>query len=274
VRVAVTDLAEYARCPRRHFYSRQLCLPEPAPAAGSEGDDPARATARGTLAHAMLSEVDLGATPLERRAQLAASASRRGYDPRSPAVRRILGDVHRFLESPAGDRLAALARSGALRREVPFLLRLEGDGAAPACYLGGAIDALAAEPDFVSVVDFKYAMARPGSAARYRFQLLAYAVAASRAFPGRSVRIGLQFLRGSCAAVDLTPAPEELERFTALAPHLALGAFRGEGEEHSPAELGRDEALCRSEGCGWAARCHGTRALAHAGASPHPLPVL
>jgi len=273
VRVAVTDLAEYARCPRRHFFSRHLGLPEPAPAAGSAGDDPARATARGTLAHAMLSELDLGAPPLERRAQLAASASRRGYDPHGPAVRRILGDVHRFLESPAGDRLAALARSGALRREVPFLLRLEGDGATPACYLTGAIDALAVEPEGVSVVDFKYAMARPGSAARYRFQLLAYAVAASRAFPGRSVRAGLQFLRGSCAAVDLTPAPGELERFAALAPRLALGAFLGEGEE-PPADLARDEALCRSEGCGYVARCHGVHALAHAGASPQPPRVL
>jgi len=274
VRVAVTDLAEYARCPRRHFFSRHLGLPEPAPAAGAPGDDPARATARGTLAHAMLSELDLGAPPLERRAQLEASATRRGYDPRSPAVRRILADVLRFLASPAGDRLAALARSGALRREVPFLLRLPGDGAVPACYLSGAIDALAIEERGVSVVDFKYAMARPGSAARYRFQLLAYALAASRAYPGRRVRMGLQFLRGSCASVDLTPAPEELERFAALAPRLALGAFRGEGEEHSPAELSRDEARCRAEGCGYAARCHGPSAQAHEGASPAPARVL
>jgi hypothetical protein len=222
----------------------------------------------------MLSELDLGALPLERRARLEGSASRRGYDPRSPAVRRILGDVQLFLESPAGERLAALARRGALRREVPFVLRLDGDGATPACYLTGAIDALAEEPDGVSLVDFKYARARPGSAARHRFQLLAYALAASRAFPGRRVRTGLQFLRGSCAAMDLTPAPEELERFAALVPRLAAGAFRGEGEHRSPAELARDEARCRSEACGYVARCHGALAQAHAGASPRPARVL
>jgi ATP-dependent exoDNAse (exonuclease V) beta subunit len=274
VQVAVTDLAEYARCPRRHFYSRHLGLPEPAAAVGAPGDDPARATARGTLAHAMLSELDLGAPPLERRAQLAASATRRGYDPRSPAVRRVLGDVHRFLESRAGSRLAALSRSGALRREVPFLLRLEGDGTTPACYLSGTIDALAEDANGVALVDFKYAMARPGSAGRYRTQLLAYALAASRAFPGRPLRSGLQFLRGSCAAVDLTPAPGELERFAGRAPRLALGAFRGEGEGRSPAELSRDEGRCRSEGCGYATRCFGPGVQPRAGATPQRPRVL
>ena len=81
VRLAVTDLVEYARCPRRHHLGAAA---RPAGAEGGAGgaseDDPARATARGTLAHAMLAEADLAAPPLERRAQLPAAAARRGYD--------------------------------------------------------------------------------------------------------------------------------------------------------------------------------------------------
>ncbi|HEY7723725.1 MAG TPA: UvrD-helicase domain-containing protein, partial [Anaeromyxobacteraceae bacterium] len=93
VRAAVTDLAEYARCPVRHFLSRRLRLPErPSPAA-APGDGADRATARGTLAHAVLAELDLAATPIEQRAQLAAAARRRGLDPGEGAARRVLADV-------------------------------------------------------------------------------------------------------------------------------------------------------------------------------------
>jgi ATP-dependent exoDNAse (exonuclease V) beta subunit len=90
VRLAVTELAEHARCPRRAFLARHLKLSVNDGPAAQENDDPDRATARGTLAHAMISELDLLAPPLERRAQLAAAALRRGHDPGSRAVRRIL----------------------------------------------------------------------------------------------------------------------------------------------------------------------------------------
>jgi len=253
VRLAVTDLAEYARCPRRHWLGRRLGLPERGPVAASPQGDPARATARGTLAHAMLSEVDLAAPPLERQAQLQASAARRGFDAGSPAVRRILRDVRRFLDSPPGRRLASLAGAGGIDREVPFLLRV-GEG--PACYLTGAIDALGRDRSGVTVVDFKYAVYRPGAAERYRFQLLAYALAASRAHPGRKVRAILQYLRGGGAEVDVTPSAKELGRFSAEASRLALAACRGKGERLEPAELGRTLERCRAEGCGYVVRCY------------------
>ncbi|HEU4382788.1 MAG TPA: UvrD-helicase domain-containing protein [Anaeromyxobacteraceae bacterium] len=261
VRLAVTDLAEYARCPRRHAFAFRLGLPERSPSEGGAPvqDDPARATARGTLAHAMLAESDLAAPPLERRAQLAAAAARRGYDPSSPTVRRILADVSRFLDAAPGRRLSALTRSGALHREVPFLLRLDGAEGLPACYLSGALDALWEERGSVTVVDFKYSVGRPEERERYRLQLAAYALAAGRAFPGRRVRAQLQFLRGALAAADLTPSPAELDRLAAEAPRLALGAFRGEGEWRTPAELGRSEERCRAEGCGYLVRCFRAR---------------
>jgi RecB family exonuclease len=254
--VAVTDLAEYARCPRRHHLGRVLGIPEPRGIARAPADDPGRATDRGTLAHAMLAETDLGAPPLERRAQLAAAAARRGHDPASPGVRRILVEVARFADSAEGRGLALAAREGRLSREVPFLLRLDGEGV-PDAYLVGAIDALVAgrRGEGITVVDYKYAAPRPEAAERYRLQLVAYALAAGRARPGARVRARLQFLRGDLRAVDLTPSRAELAAFVREAPRLAWEAYRGAGDR-PPAELGRDEVRCRAEGCGWVGRCY------------------
>ena len=258
VRLAVTDLVEYARCPRRHHLGRRLGLPEPKGARGGvQEDDPARATARGTLAHAMLSEPDLAAPPLERRAQVLAAATRRGFDTGSPGVARIAREVLRFLSSPEGGRLALAAAEGRLRREVPFLLRLDGAPGAPACYLQGALDALispARAGGPLEVVDFKYAVARPESAAAYRLQLTAYAAAVARARPGEAVAARLQFLRGDQRTIDLTPGTAELAAFEASAPAMAAEASRGLGDR-PPAVLGRTEAACRSDGCGYLARC-------------------
>ncbi len=272
VRAAVTDLAEYARCPRRHHLARVLRVPEPHGARGGT-DDPSRATARGTLAHAMLAESDLAAPPLERRAQMAAAAARRGYDPSSAGVRPILAEVGRFADTEGGRMLAQAAREGRLSREVPFLLRLAGGslgagggaasrgtspaGALPDAYLVGAIDALVAgrRGEGVVVVDYKYAMPRPAGAERYRLQLLAYTLAARRSHPGARVRARLQFLRGDFRAVDVTPSDRELEAFAREAPRLAWGAHRGVAAEAAPEELGRDERRCCDEGCGYVARC-------------------
>jgi ATP-dependent helicase/nuclease subunit A len=257
LRLSVTSLAEYARCPRRHWLAVQMKLPEPRSDAHG-GEEVERATVRGTLAHALLAEVDLLAPPLARRALLAAAATRRGDDPGRPATRRILDDVARFLESPHGHGLAGWARKGALRREIPFLLRLDG---APACYLDGAIDALIESGDGVEVLDFKYARYHPGAEDRYRLQLEAYALAASRAHGGAPVRATLHFLRGVPQAVDVTPSGESLRRLAAQIPSLVLGATRGEGRDLSPGDVGRDEARCRQEGCGFVARCFRTPAL-------------
>ena len=208
---------------------------------------------RGTLAHALLAEVDLAAPPLERRALLAAAASRRGEDPGRPGVRRIVEDVDRFLSTPAGERLAAASRVGALRRELPFLLRLDGT---PPCYLEGALDALVVNDDAVEILDFKHARHHPGAEERYRVQLAAYSLAATRAYPGRRLRAALHYLRPH-REVDVTPSSADLARLASEVPALALAAARGDGRDRSPAELGRDAERCRIEGCGFVARCFG-----------------
>jgi hypothetical protein len=195
-------------------------------------------------------------------------------------VRRIAAEIARFADSPGGRELALASRDGRLSTELPFLLRLEGaardggvreggGGRGPAVYLVGAIDALVAgrRGEGITVVDYKYATARPEAAERYRLQLLAYAVAALRAHPGARVRTRLQFLRGDLRAVDLTPSGRELERFARAAPRLAWEAHRGCGDR-PPHELGRDEARCRAEGCGYVARCFPQARGAPAPAAP------
>jgi hypothetical protein len=148
----------------------------------------------------------------------------------------------------------------------------------PDAYLVGAIDALVLgkRGEGITVVDYKYATARPEAADRYRLQLVAYALAARRAHPGARVRARLQFLRGDLRAVDLTPSEADLAAFSREAPALAWDAHRGAGDR-PPAELGRDEARCRAEGCGYVARCfpaarsashEGRRADAREGFSP------
>ncbi len=259
IRLAVTQLAEFARCPRRHHLTRVLGLVEPAGLhGGAVDDDPARATARGTLAHAMLAELDLAATGPARQAQLAAVSVRRGYDPGGEGVVRIRDEVSRFLASPPGQALAEAAGSGRLRREVPFLLRLDGAGAGgpPACYLDGAIDALVSHGGGgpLLVLDYKYALPRAEAAERYRLQLAAYALAASRAHGGAPVEARLQFLRGDLASLDVTPTSEELSDLARAAPGLAWEVATGTGDQ-APSALGRDRARCLGEGCGFVERC-------------------
>jgi ATP-dependent exoDNAse (exonuclease V) beta subunit len=266
LRFPVTGLAEHARCPRRHWMATQMRLPEPRPERGGErraGDDPDRATFRGTLAHALLAEVDLGAPAGPgRRGLLEAAAERRGEDPRRAAVREIVDEVERFLASPDGAFLRGAAVDGRLRREIPFVIRANGDldeGVAPAeagaVYLDGTIDALVVGPGEVRVLDYKFAHHHTGAEDRFRFQLTAYALAAHRAFPGRPVRALLHYLRGGGRTVDVTPGPEAIDRLAQDLPALARAAARGEGRDLPPTTLGRSESLCRSEGCGFLRRC-------------------
>jgi ATP-dependent helicase/nuclease subunit A len=104
------------------------------------------------------------------------------------------------------------------------------------------------------VIDYKYALPRAEAAERYRLQLAAYALAVSRAHGGAPVEARLQFLRGDLASLDVTPTAEELSALARDAPALAWGVATGAGDR-PPAALGRDQARCRGEGCGFVERC-------------------
>ena len=123
------------------------------------------------------------------------------------------------------------------------------------------------------MIDYKYALPRAGAAERYRLQLLAYALAARRAHPGARVRARLQFLRGDLRSVEVAATERELEAFAREAPPLALGAHSGRGADLAPAALGRDEARCRAEGCGYAGRCFPRLPAVRAATPPRPGPV-
>jgi hypothetical protein len=73
------------------------------------------------------------------------------------------------------------------------------------------------------------------------------------------VRAELQFLRGRCDRIDVTPSAEELARFAAEAPGLAA-LLHGGGGERPPAALGRTRARCQAEGCGFVYRCYPAQA--------------
>ena len=182
-------------------------------------------------------------------------------DPRrGGAVRRLRGRAARSRRPRATGGSRARSRScsaSAAPRRAGAGAATGGEGVAPAAYLVGAIDALVAgrRGEGIVLVDYKYATPRPGAAERYRLQLLAYTLAARRAHPGARVRARLQFLRGDLRAVDVTATERELDAFAREAPALALGAYAGTGGDRPPAALGRDEARCRAEGCGYVARC-------------------
>jgi hypothetical protein len=138
-------------------------------------------------------------------------------------------------------------------------MRLDGHGeeSPPACYLDGAIDALVSpsQGGRLLVLDFKYALPRAAAAERYRLQLAAYALAASRAHGGAPVEARLQFLRGDLSSLDVTPTEEDLSVLARDAPALAHGVATGAGDR-SPTALGRLEERCRGEGCGFVGRCY------------------
>jgi hypothetical protein len=252
--VAVTQLSDFAACPRRHFLLHVVGLGEhPASARAPSPDsvdgdlDP---LARGTLAHHLLERADLGGGGADLDALLIAG----GYDPATPEVADVRAHVRRFLATPFATRLAAAAASGGVRRELPFLLTEPATHGAP-IHLRGQIDLLVVDPagEEVTVVDYKHA--RAGSGDDYRFQLDAYALAARRLFPeAKRFVAGLAFLR------DPDPQPRLVERSAADAARFAsdLARLGGDlaGARAARAFDGRPVETCSELGCGYVSRCH------------------
>src|SRR5206468_2373075 len=80
-----------------------------------------------------------------------------------------------------------------LHRELPFALRV-GEGPGPGLVVRGQLDALLVDGETATVIDYK--LSRGSDAARYAFQLDAYALAADRLVEGAvPIRSALVFLR-------------------------------------------------------------------------------
>jgi ATP-dependent exoDNAse (exonuclease V) beta subunit len=252
----VTELAELAACPRRHHLLFELGLEEP-PLAREGQPAPGEilrldAAASGTLAHALLETVDLGAHGRGggSGAAIRAALEALGQPPDDPEVAAIAARVRAFLETRFGRALCA--RPGAVRREVPFAFAVERPGS-PRLLVKGQMDLVVDEGERLAIVDYKHT--RPGDALpdAYRLQLLTYA-AAARAIWGRPARVGLAYLRGrvpepELVEVDAAALDGVTAELAALATQLATARQLGE-------RAGRAAWRCRALRCGFIAECH------------------
>jgi ATP-dependent helicase/nuclease subunit A len=250
---AVTQLADFALCPRRYLHFHALGLAEHPAAArapslpvivDSYGDGdapPLDALRRGTLAHRLLERCRFDQTD-----DLNLLLQADGYDPAETAVAEVREHVARFVATPFARSLAGRA----LRRELPFLLSIPFAADAH-LYVRGQIDLLLLDSSGVTVLDYKHA--RAGDDDDYRFQLAAYALAARRLYPSApSVSVGLVFLKESDPEPKIQLAPPS-QAFEAELAQLggALAAARS-----SDAWPGRPIDECRAIRCGYVYRCH------------------
>ncbi len=251
----VTQLADFALCPRRYWLSWEVGMPQtlrdpqldpsavealPASDQGGEIRWPADPLDLGTLAHALLEHVDATAfrsAPSAARAEgFEAVATRLGTGLDEADRRAVYEAVERALLGPLGDILGG---DYDLERERAFVLHVPIDDPHPesGLLIRGRMDLLAVGADGVPlVVDYKYA-APARSAEAHAFQLRTYALAVHRRAgspPHGRYRAGIVYLR--------SPAPELVE----LAEGLDAAAL--EGFARTLAELGA--ALLRARHSG------------------------
>jgi ATP-dependent exoDNAse (exonuclease V) beta subunit len=217
-----TALEDYRHCPRKYYYKGVLGLDEGlfAQLLGRSGQEkpqrrprqpagdvaPLSPLERGNLAHLMLQRLDFGAPAAGWEESCRNTAA--GYHlPVPPAdMDEVCQAVATFAASPTGRELA----SRRLRRELPFLLRLDG---AAEYHLRGAMDLVAEDDDSVTVLDYKFSGHGSEGVAGYRFQVSCYMLVLARAFPQRDIRGKLVFLREGVVEpvhVDLTLFEAEL----------------------------------------------------------------
>ncbi len=168
-----------------------------------------------------------------------------------------------FLNGQTGRALARAWRAdpGRVLREYPFALRLADNGAT--LIVHGKIDLLWRDDDGgLHLIDYKTARGQGEEAARkYEFQLLTYALAAGRLAGTPVRRAGIVFLLGEPAEpawLDVGPeAVAGLEtRAVALARRIAELQQQAADSEGWPRIALPD---CRRLGCGFVARCYGSR---------------
>ncbi len=257
LRVAVTQLQDFALCARRYHLFHELRLEEHPRAAHAEppfadgADDPlagvpADPLRAGTLAHRLLQRCTFGLDPDPARAELRALLGEEGYARGAPAVAEVEAHVLGFLAT----RFARGLTGRPVRRELPFALGLPST--AGARVLRGQIDLLVFSAEGIDVLDYKHA--RRGDLDAYRFQLDAYALAARALYPAAPrVRVGLSFLREADPSpvwLEVDPADRTAARLGALADALA-------GARLERARPGVERPRCEAIGCGYLGLCHG-----------------
>ncbi|MCA9582089.1 MAG: UvrD-helicase domain-containing protein, partial [Myxococcales bacterium] len=240
--LSVTDLDDFAMCPRRFRARHVLALPErprsPVPLSsereGAPSPDPRR---RGTQVHAVLEHLDFRVQ--DPRRAIEAAAVRAGV---------VLDDDmrHRLLTFAEGPYARSLGRRENVRleREVPFAFTVPGEGTT--LVIRGQIDLLVVDGRDVEVIDYKTTSPRgEHPAASYSFQLGLYASAVARA--GYSPRAGVVFLDGTARPPFWVDEQEEdlVDLGRRFMEAQRGGVFPG-------VERGRCDAM----GCGFRWLCH------------------
>jgi ATP-dependent helicase/nuclease subunit A len=262
----VTELADFAACPRRYELRHEIGLHE-FPAIVEErsadtlvtelhtDDEPPPlpgldAAERGTLAHRLLERVDFAAAPAQREADLGARLLVLGHDPSTPDVADVRRRVAAFLDTPFARGLGARL-PGAVRREVPFAFAV-GPAAGPRLLIKGQMDLVVADEDGLTILDYK--LIRDAAPDAHRFQLLTYAAAARALWRPARLRVGLVLLGAAdpgprIEAVDDAELDDALARLGDLATALASARQHGSFD-------GRPIDRCRALRCGYVARCY------------------
>jgi RecB family exonuclease len=183
-RLSYSQLADYARCGYRFYLRRVLGLPpDPAP---PDLDAPAApeqlgALIRGTLAHALLEDIDFARPAAPEPDAVRALADAHGEPVTDADVEDLRALVAAVAGFPLHERLAGARR---VRREAPFAFAADPGGTGP--LLTGYLDVLAEEPGGdVLIVDYKSDRldgADPAEhvARDYETQRVVYALAALR----------------------------------------------------------------------------------------------
>jgi len=268
----VTELADFAACPRRYHLRHEVGLGEfptilertaeegsvaeiVIDASGDDAPAPILtpgldAAARGTLAHRLLEVIDFAAWAERGASALRPLVIASGHDPDAPDVARVCRQVGVFLEGPFGRSLAGRA-GGDVSREVPFAFHVGGEGRTR-LLVKGQMDLVVRDGDELTLLDYKLVRDVPEGA--YRDQLLTYAAAARALWRPSRLRVGLVLLGAHDPAPRLFDVDDgELDETQARLAQLAGAMARARQRQSYD---GRPLATCRALGCGYRVRCH------------------
>jgi ATP-dependent exoDNAse (exonuclease V) beta subunit len=232
-RISYSGLQRYAACGYRFYLERALRLPrreDQMPAQlDAEALDALPPTVRGSVAHALLEQIDFAAPVAPEPGATAALIESFGEPVRDEEVADIEALITGFVGSGLPARLAGAEH---LRTEFAFSFDLDTSGG-HSLLVNGVVDVYARERDRTLIVDYKsdrlgdLAPAELVDAA-YTTQRIVYALAALRGGAERAevVYVFLERPDDTVTAVyEAADRPELEDRLRALAAGIANGDF-------------------------------------------------
>lgn len=179
--VSYSALEQYDGCGYRFYLERVVGLPASDPVSGADSADGLDPRLRGTIAHALLENLDFAAPYVPDVAGVSHVARACGAEPTDAEAEQLRALVAAFARS---DLCARLAAASDARREAPFAYPLRA-GEEEGLLVSGVVDVIAKEGDRALIVDYKSDRDPPADAAayverHYGTQRLVYGLAALR----------------------------------------------------------------------------------------------